>query len=93
MNGLLLTGYHSVLIKPTLFFLQKEIEIGLMENIHINNVAIKQKSFENFLGLMVDGELKFRNHIQSVCSEVSKIVGILYKIKCYVPEKTLLKLY
>ena len=77
----------------TMLFTNREFVMEDMNNIYINNVAIEWKSYENFLGLMVDEKLKFKNHIQYVCNKVSKTVGILYKIKHYVPRKILLNLY
>ena len=34
-----------------------------------------------FLGIFLDNKLKFDKHIQSICSKVSKSVGILFRLK------------
>ena len=46
-----------------------------------------------FLGVFVDNDLSFRKHISYVCNKLSKTVGILSKIKHFVPLDIMIKLY
>ena len=46
-----------------------------------------------FLGVFVDNDLSFRKHISYVCNKLSKTVGILSRIKHFVPLDIMIKLY
>ena len=47
-----------------------------------------------FLGVFLDNKLKFDKHIQSICSKVSKSVGILYRLKIQkIPDSCLRMTY
>ena len=46
-----------------------------------------------FLGVKLDRNLKFVNHIKYICSKISKSIGILYKLRNVVPNYILLNLY
>ena len=46
-----------------------------------------------FLGLRLDGKLKFDAHITHVCSKIAKCVGIMYRIRELVPARILRQLY
>ena len=63
------------------------------EPIYMNDKQVKFKICEDFLGLILDNHLKFTDHINFVCKKLSKTVGILYKLKNYVPKRTLVNLY
>ena len=45
------------------------------------------------LGVKPDGKLNWDNHIDSICQKVSAGIGIMRRIKAYVPRKTLLDIY
>ena len=42
---------------------------------------------------MVDNHLNFRNQTASVCSKISKVVGLLYRLNNILPSDTLVTLY
>ena len=46
-----------------------------------------------FLDVTLDRKLKFKEHINNVCIKLSKVVGILYRVWEYLPEKSLINLY
>ena len=62
-------------------------------SVYWDNIAVKYREKENFLGLTIDHNLKFTEHIQFVCTKLSKTVGILYRIKSFVPRNVLINLY
>ena len=62
-------------------------------SIMFNNIPVKFKKSEEFLGLIVDEEVKFAEHTRFVCSKLSKAVGIIYKLRDYVPLGSLIGLY
>ena len=46
-----------------------------------------------FLGVIIDQNLNFFDHIQYIKGKISRSIGILYKSKSYLKPKTLLTLY
>lgn len=46
-----------------------------------------------FLGVVLDEKLKFSQHITHVSSKISKSIGILYKLRNYLPLSTMKSLY
>ena len=61
--------------------------------ININKYSIKQVSEMEYLGVILDNKMNWHNHIQYVCTKLSKAAGIIYKVRKKVPHKVLLLLY
>ena len=55
----------------------------------INRKAIQQADNVKYLGVLIDAQLTFKNHISSVIKKVSRITGLMYKIRNFVDNKTL----
>ena len=50
-------------------------------NIMINDVPLERKKTTKFLGVIIDENLNWNNHIRHVTNCISRNVGILYKLK------------
>ena len=46
-----------------------------------------------FLGVIVDEYLSWKDHVSYVCTKVSRSVGIISKLRLYLPKETLITLY
>lgn len=46
-----------------------------------------------YLGVIIDDEIKFKPHIQLLKSKLSRALGMMYKVKSYLPKHILLQLY
>ena len=62
-------------------------------SIRIDNEIIPYVSSGKFLGVVMDRFLKFDNHVSEICGKLSKSVGILKKLREYIPGKQLIDLY
>ena len=62
-------------------------------NIHIDGIPIVEKKSIKFLGITLESTLSWNEHIQNIHSSVSRNVGILYKLKYFLNEKSLFILY
>ena len=62
-------------------------------NVQINGTKIKRVESFNFLGIMLDENLTWKSHIEIVGKKISKVTGILYKLKNIFPENVLFVLY
>ena len=54
--------------------------------IYYGNTSLEVVVECTFLGVKLDRNLKFVNHIKYSCSKISKSIGILYKLKNVVPN-------
>ena len=60
---------------------------------HLGTSEFKIVDSCKFLGTLIDSKLNFKNHIELVTKKISKHVGILYKIRDKLTEKTRLDYY
>ena len=59
----------------------------------LNSVSIDFRDEVKFLGVNLDSKLKFREHINFVCNKLSRVVGILSKVREVLSRKALISLY
>ena len=62
-------------------------------NVVINGIKINNVTAFNFLGIMLDENLSWKSHIELVGNKISKVTGILYKLKNVFHENVLYVLY
>ena len=65
----------------------------LSNDLVIDNVKIENVKCTKFLGVMIDQNLTFHDHIQYMKGKISRALGILYKCRKYVNTSTLVTLY
>lgn len=59
----------------------------------INNRAIEQKDYVKYLGVLVDSRLTFKPHTDAVNKKIVRTVGILSKLRHYMPQRMLKLIY
>ena len=59
----------------------------------INNFEIKRTTSIKFLGIMVDENLTWNDHIHILQNKLSKNIGLLYRAKPYFDKNTMTTLY
>ena len=74
-----------------IFTLKKSVDANT--NIIINDAIIKRVYKTKFLGLILDSNLSWREHIKHIKSKLSKGTGILLKARKYFKISTLVTLY
>ena len=62
-------------------------------HLHIDNNEINLVDKTKFLGIYLDSHLSWKNHIDYLCFNISKVNGIFQKIRYFVPSHTLKTLY
>ena len=60
--------------------------------IKMNNVYLNISKSVKFLGIILDDELSFNNHRLHICNKISKNVGLLCKLRQFLPQKQLFML-
>ena len=59
----------------------------------LNNTPLEYVSFVKYLCVNIDRKWSFSNHIEVVCSKISKSIGIMYRLSSFCPKNTLTKHY
>jgi hypothetical protein len=62
-------------------------------NVKINDAQISQSIISPYLGFNIDQYLTWSSHIDKLASKLSSKLGVLRKLRSYVPKDTLLLLY
>ena len=62
-------------------------------NIQINGVPLTEKLSTKFLGVTIDANLNWYEHVLTIAKSISKNIGILYKLKKLLSTKSLFLLY
>ena len=90
-NKLLLNGGKT---KLTLFHKPRDKDNLPLQlpNLKINNNEIKRSSSIKFLGVLVDENLTWIDHITLVENKLSKNLGLLHKAKNYLNKKSMVSL-
>ena len=66
------------------------------EIVSVDGISIAASSHEKLLGVIIDSELKFENHITEICLKVSKKINALYRISSFMSlekRRTLMKAF
>ena len=76
---------------------QKKIDRDVMINIfdiHTKEfVLLDQKTYIKYLGILIDSNLTWKYHISHITSKISKFIGVIARLRHFVPSSTLLTLY
>ena len=59
----------------------------------LNNQEIKKVSNCRYLGVVIDDELKWTDHIEHIYNKLLKYTSIFYKLRVQVPARILLNIY
>ncbi len=85
----------SLNIKKTNFMLfrSKSKRIRTDLRISIDGVEVLEVTKAKFLGVIINNTLTWNDHITMIKSKVVKNIGIIYRMKLFVPRSVLLSLY
>ena len=61
--------------------------------LHLNNELIKPIEAAKYLGITLDSQLKFDIYISKLLTKISRSIGVMSKIRHYLPKTVLLNLY
>ena len=86
-NGLALN------LKKTNYMIFSRSNVDLPKPLSISNIPIERKTEARFLGVIIDETLNWTRHVKTVISKMSRYVGIMYKLKKFLPLKVRLQIY
>ena len=59
----------------------------------IGNHEIKRVNSTKFLGVQIDANLTWKEHVDDICTKISRTIGVLNRLKETVPRRIHLTLY
>ena len=62
-------------------------------NLKINDIEIERVAQFNFLGLIISSNLKWQSHIDHISIKISRVIGIMYRMKDIYPQEILQMIY
>ena len=71
---------------------QRKVD-NLSLDLKINSTSIERVSEFNFLGLTLDECLNWKPHVQKISNKISRIIGVLCRLKNYLPKHILRTIY
>ena len=65
----------------------------MLPKLFINNQVIKRQSSIKFLGILLDENLSWKEHLKLTENKIAKNIGLIYKAKSHLNKDSLLALY
>ena len=70
------------------------MHIGLNDiELYIDNKPIEQVKTVKFLGVNIDDDIKWKSHVKKISNQISRYIGVLNRLREFVPQNILLMLY
>ena len=83
----------SLNLQKTKYMLFSNSIDKLPVDIVFDGTPLENVSQIKFLGVTVDNKLSWKLHIDNICKTISRNIGIINKLKFYLPQSTLFMLY
>ena len=77
--------------QEVIFSRKKQFQIH--PTINLNNVEVERASYQKHLGIILDENLNFIQHIDSAISKINKGIAVIKKLRYSLPHKSLIMLY
>ena len=68
-------------------------QICIYDNETRSRIPLEHKDYIKYLGILIDKNLSWKTHINNITTKISRTVGLLAKIRHFVPFQILLKIY
>ena len=62
-------------------------------SLNFNQIQVKRMSTQKHLGLILDEKLNFKDHLRVTLDKANRGIGILQKLRHYIPRQSLVTLY
>ena len=77
----------------TMIFSNNKLYSSMSMNVFIQGTLIETVSKTKFLGVIIDNNLQWKDHINYLCNKISKGIGIIRKVRDVLNKDTLINLY
>ena len=69
------------------------VNLRIFDNDSQTFLPLEQKSYVKYIGVLIDSNLSWKYHIGHITSKISETVGIIARLRYYVPTSVLLRIY
>ena len=83
----------SLNLQKTNYMLFSNSLDSLPSDIIFDNTPLKHVPLTKFLGITVDDKLSWKPHIDNICKIISRNIGVINRLKLYLPQSSLFMLY
>ena len=87
------SNFLSLNASKTIYQVYSKRKVHINIHVQINNNVIEKKQTVKYLGMLIDDDLKFKSHINTITNTVSRNVGMMSRVKYFVEAKQLICLY
>ena len=84
---------NYVIFRPYQKKINSSINIRIKDINSNNFISLDNKDYVKYLGLLLDSKLSWKHHINYVSTKISKSVGLIAKVRHYIPREILISLY
>ena len=84
---------NSVIFRPHQRKVDHSVNILMFDNNNHILTSLKCKDHVKYLGVLLDSHLSWKYHIDNVAIKISRIIGIISRLRHLVPFTTLLSIY
>ena len=81
---------NNIIVNPEksqLMLLQKSTKKVIQEKLQIDNNEIKSENLVTLLGITIDNQLSFDDHISKLCNKASMQLNAIFRLKKYMSKK------
>ena len=68
-------------------------QISILDNEENKNVLFEYKNYVKFIGLLIEGNFTWKDHIRTLTTKINKTVALIPKLRHIVPNRILLNIY
>ena len=73
--------------------LNYNVKITMFDIMTNKFISLESKEYMKYLGVLIDSRLSWKHHINFISSKISKTIGIISKIRHFVPRHIVIKIY
>ena len=84
---------NFVIFRPSQKKLNYQIKLRIYNNASSSDTFLECKDYVKFLGVLIDKNLSWKYHIDYIASKISRVVGIISRLRHSVPLNTLIQIY
>lgn len=71
----------------------RKLNVKVFDHKSYTYISLEQKNYVKYLGILLDGNLSWNSHIDYITVKISKTIGIIARLRHFVPFNTLLNIY
>ena len=83
----------STIFHPYQKRLEYEVKLKIFCGLSNTYISLKRENYVKYLGVIIDSNLSWKYHISHIASKISRMIGIIAKLRHFVPISTLHNIY